>query len=205
VSGKARPGLLCGALVLCACATGHVPRIGEPPPTARDEGAEKAWQLVLTRYSDRAQVYDGLDTRLFCAATLQTPLFVEARVRRMAAFQALPLPEADASLAAEVARLSQSTEVFFGVHANDPRHDDFDRPSSIWRLTLSACGQEYASTEVVRIGRASLNLRAIYPYMDTFWVAYRARFPKIARCEDKVVKLRIASTLGIAKLEFPAE
>ena len=55
------------------------------------------------------------------------------------------------------------------------------------------------------MGRATLNLRAIYPYLDTFWVAYRVRFSKIEDCaEDKVV-VRVASTLGHAGLQFPAK
>lgn len=192
-------------VLVTGCVHVRVPRVGEPPPVAEDEAHEKQWQETLTRYSDRAQIYDGLDTRLFIGATYQAPFFVDARVTRLAEFQAVPAGALPGLLDAERLRLSEVTEVFLGVHVNEAKHDDFDRFNSIWKLTLTACQKDYAAKEVVRVGRASLNLRAIYPYLDTFWVGYRVRFPKVETCAEDKVHLRIASTLGLAKLEFPAQ
>lgn len=201
-----RWALMLLAVGLGGCAGhGRVPRIGEPPPTARDETEEKRWQEVVGKYSDVAQIYDGLDTRLFVAASWQAPHFVEARVGRMAAFQAVPQGELPSLLDAERQRMSDASEIFLGVHSNEAKHDDFDRANSIWRITLSACSTDYAAREIVRVGRASLNLRSIYPYMDTFWVAYRVRFPKLEPCTEERVSVRIASALGLARLEFPRE
>ncbi|MBX7098539.1 MAG: hypothetical protein K1X89_12580 [Myxococcaceae bacterium] len=188
-------------LVGCACATARVPRIGEPPPVVPDAAVESAYQAQIERVSARGAVYDGLDTRVFVAATVQTPAFVEARVRRSGSFKALPAAEVEANLASEQARLSDMVEVVFGVHCNEPKFDDFDKPSSIWRLTLSSGAQELAPREVKRMGRASLDLRSIYPYLDTFWVAYVARFPRPAE-EPGAYQLRIASSLGKAELEL---
>lgn len=190
-------------LVGCACATARVPRIGEPPPVVPDATVESAYQALVERSSARGAVYDGLDTRVFVAATVQTPAFVEARVRRSGGFKALPQAEIEANLASEQSRLGDMVEIVFGVHCNEPKFDDFDKPSSIWRLTLSAGGQELAPREVKRVGRASLDLRSIYPYLDTFWVAYVARFPRPAE-EPGAYQLRIASSLGKAELELKA-
>ena len=190
-------------LVLAGCSHVRVPRIGDPPPVADDNVKEAAWVEMVTKYSDRAQIYDGLDTRLFVGGTWQAPAFVDARVTRVAEFQMASAETLASMLDAERLRLKDVSEVFLGMHVNDPRHDDFDRLNTIWRITLRACGKDYPMKDITRVGRASLNLRAIYPYVDTFWVAYRVRFPKVDDCTEPKVVVRIASTLGHAGLEFP--
>jgi hypothetical protein len=190
-------------MMLFGCRHVRVPRIGEPAPVNDDDAREAAWQETLTKYSDRAQIYDGLDTRLFCAGTWQSPFFADARVTRLAEFQRVPPDTIPGLIEAERARLANATEVFLAFHVNEPKHDDFDRYNSIWKITLIACGKVYPSTSVSRVGRASLNLRAIYSYVDTFWVAYRVRFPMPEGCNDEKILVQIASTLGHAGLEFP--
>jgi hypothetical protein len=61
------------------------------------------------------------------------------------------------------------------------------------------------------MGRANLHMRAIYPYLGGFWVAYQVRFPVTREDGSPVippgterVTLRLASTLGAADLEVGA-
>lgn len=190
-------------LAALGCTTARVPLVGEPPPALLDPKAEDAYQAVLERVSARGAVYDGLDTRVFVAATHQSPGFVEVRVRRTGGFKALPQAEIESNLAAEHARLSDTTELLFGVHANDPKFDDFDRPNTIWRLTLVDGAAELSPKRITRLGRGSLDMRALYPYMDTFWVAYVVQFPKATGTGPYV--LRVASSLGKTELKLAAE
>ncbi len=190
-------------LALCACTSSRIPRIGEAGPTVKDPAEENAYQALFERYSDREAVYDGLDTRVFFAGTFQAPAFVEARAKRQAQFKALPQEEADALLKSEMASMGSGTEFVVGVHANESRWDDFDKSSSIWRFTLNAGGTDHAPVEVRRVGRSTLDLRGLYSYLDTFWVAYRVKFPKVTA--TGTMQLRVASALGKATMEFPAE
>ena len=66
-----------------------------------------------------AEIYDRFDTRLFAAATLQTPEFVEARVQREGAYLAQTPAEVEAAPAAERAEGEGALTVFFGVHVPD--------------------------------------------------------------------------------------
>lgn len=194
------------AAALCAwgCAETRVPHIGEQARGDLDVSAESAYQAVLARHTTRKAIYDGLDTRLFIAATLQTPAFVEARVRRQGALKDAPPARVDEELAQERKRLDGVTEIFFGIHANDPRHDDFDRKPSMWRLALVAGGVEQEPLEVRRVGRGTVDLRALYPYLDTFWVGYAARFQG-APAAGAPLTFKVASSLGKAELEFRVE
>jgi hypothetical protein len=203
------------AALLGALATGCVttpPTVGEEPPALKDETAEKAYREVLARYSDRAEIYQGFDTRLFASATFQAPTFREARVRRRAEFQRTPAPRVEELLAEERTEATQVHTFFLGVHANDAQYDDFDRRTSIWRVALVTQAGEARPTSIRRMGRTNLDLRAVYPYMGTFWVGYRVDFPTTFPDGTPVlpegterVTLRLASTLGAADLEMAAK
>lgn len=203
---------LCAAALLGALASGCVttpPAVGDDPPRLKNLALEKAYQEVLERYSARAEIYEGFDTRLFAGATLQTLPFREARVRRRAHFQFIPESTVEGMLAEERAEAAREHVVFLGVHTSTPRHEDFDRRDSIWRLVLVTPSGQVRPTRIQREGRANLDLRAIYPYMGDFWVAYTVRFP--THYEDgtptippdtEQVVLRVASTLGSAELKL---
>ena len=203
------------AALLGALASGCVttpPTVGSEPPTLKDEAAEKAFQEVLARYTGRAEVYQGFDTRLFAAATFQTPAFREARVRRRAEFQHIPAPRVEEMLAEERTEAAQAHTFFLGVHTNDPKYDDFDRRNSIWRVALLTTAGEARPTSIRRIGRTNLDMQASYPYMGTFWVAYRVDFPTtfpdgtpVIPAGTEKVTLRLASTLGTADLVMAAQ
>jgi hypothetical protein len=192
-------------LLLLGCSTARPPRIGEPGPTVPDASEEKLWSDLVDRFTDRKAIYDGLDTRVFMAATWQSPQFYQARVKRELEFQAAPAEEFGAALKAESARLNDITEFTLGVNFNDYRYEDFDKPGSIWRLTLVVGDAELTPLEVHRVGKANLARRALYPYLDTFWVEYVVRFRKVAVPPGAKLVLRVASSLGRAELEFHAE
>jgi len=193
-------------LLLSACATGRVPHVpGDPPPALRDSGEESQYQQTLERFSAHGGVYDHLDTKAFIYATWQSPTFVKARVARTAKFKEIPVAETAALLASEEARVVDATEIFMGTHTNESRFDDFDRPNTMWRLVLVVGGEELKPLSVERIGRTNIDLRSIYSYMESFWVGYRVRFPKVTLRPGEELTFRAASALGKADLSFTAE
>ena len=197
---------LAALVVLSACATGRVPHVpGDPPPALKDSGEESKYQETLERFSAHGGVYDQLDTKAFIYATWQSPSFVKARVARQATFKDIPEAEAAALLASEAARVADATEVFMGTHTNDSKFDDFDRPNTMWRLVLVVHGEELKPLSVERIGRTNIDIRSTYSYMESFWVGYRVRFPKVTLQTGEKLTFRAASALGKADLSFIAE
>jgi hypothetical protein len=197
------PALL--ALALGGCAAAKVPKVGEDPPEARDE-SEKAYRELLERFTSSKQIYAGFDTRLFAGATYQSDAFVEARVKRRGHFLAEPPEVIAAQLEKERAELAPFYEFFLGVHLNNSKYDDFDRKDSIWRVALVTSGGEAKAEKIERVGRSNLDLRSIYPYLDDFWVGYTVKVKKdaVPAPTGKLI-LRVASSLGQADLEFPAQ
>jgi hypothetical protein len=207
-----RPALRLALALLALAGCARVPpSVGDPAPTLRDLEAERAYTKTLERYSDRGEIYALFDTRLFAGATLQTPAFREARVRRQAAFELLPPAKVDALLQEEMAQAAEAHELFLGVHVNESRYDDFDSRSSIWRVVLVTPSGEVTPLQVRRLGRADLPMRAYYPYVGGFWVGYRVRFPlqhadgtRVIPADSARVTLRLASSLGQLDLDVAA-
>lgn len=199
------------SLVFGACST-VPPRIGESPPVVVSEKDEAAYQTVLARYSEHQEIYQGFDTQLFSVATYQSAVFREARVRRQDEFLHWTPDVLASELAREQAENAQYVEFFFGSHTNDPKDNDYDQKNSVWRVVLVTPKEQVLPSEIKRIGRADLNMRAYYPYMSDFWVGYRIRFPrKLADGAPTVppgtgaMTLQVASTLGTARYRVPTE
>jgi hypothetical protein len=196
------------ALAAVGCA-GAPPAIGEPGAELPDPKAEAQYQAALRKVTQHREVYSGIDTQLFTAATYQSADFREARVRRQAAFQTWPEPKLDDAILRERADAAQVQEVVFGVSIVDRRFDDFDSKSSIWRLSLSTDQGEVTPVAIRRVGRANQDLRAYYPYLGDFWTMYTARFPisvggrPLVGPDTKALLFRMSSTLGQVEMTFP--
>ena len=195
-------------LGVAGCA-GTPPAIGEPGAELSDPRAEASYRAVLDFVSEHREVYSGLDTRLYCAATYQSSDFREARVRRQAMFQTWPEPKLQQALAQERSDAQQAHEVVFGVSIVDRRFDDFDSKSSIWRLSLATDQGEVTPITLKRVGRANQDLRAYYPYLGDFWSVYTVRFPTAVNGRPlvgpttKALLFRMSSTQGQVEMKFP--
>jgi hypothetical protein len=200
--------VLLGAAAACATTP---PEIGEPGAKVSDPKAEASYQEALARVTQHREVYSALDTKFFCAATYQSADFREARVRRQAMFQLWPGEKLDQALAQERTEAAQTYEVVFGILLVDRRFDDFETRNTAWRLSLATDQGEVTPTVIRRIGRATEGLRAYYPYMGDFWVAYAVQFPLVVGGKPLVgpatraLTFRMGSALGQAEMSFPLE
>lgn len=198
------------ALLVAGCSAGP-PRVGAPAPRLDDARAEAAYRDILKRSSDSAELYTLFDTRGFFAATLQTPAFREARARREAAFRSETPEELGARLERERAEAAEAHTWFVGVNVPDLAHQDLDRKGGAWRVAMVTPAGEVLPLDIERVGRSSLELRALYPYLDTFWVGYRVRFPRELEGRPTIppeaaeVALELAGVPGTTRLVVPIQ
>lgn len=201
------------ALLLVVGAAGCAsvpPAIGEPGAEVPDAKAEASYQAALARATEHREVYSGIDTQLYCAATYQSAEFREARTRRQAMFQTWPEAKLEDALARERADSAQVHELVFGVSIVDRRFDDFDSRNTIWKLYLLTDQGEVIPLGIRRVGRANQDVRAYYPYLGDFWTMYSVRFPVTTAAGTPLVApttrtllFRMSSTLGQVEMRFP--
>ncbi len=206
-----RSACAAAVIALAGCSSGP-PTIGDPAPVLADQKVEQAYQALLGRYTGRAEIYSGFDTQLFAGATYQSWAFREARVMRQAAFRSMTDEEIAAHLAKEREVHQKHHEFILGTWVVEPRFDDFDKKDSVWRTALVVEGGEVLPIDIERVSRVTQDVRAIYPYMGTFWVQYRVKFPTtradgtpVIPPGTKSVKLTLASPLGKAEMTTAAE
>jgi hypothetical protein len=201
------------ALLLAVGASGCAavpPSVGEPGARVPDPRAEASYQAALSRVTEHREVYTGIDTQLFSAATYQSADFREARVRRQAMFQTWPEAKLNAAVAQEQAEAAQVHELVFGVSVVDRRFDDFDSKNSIWKLYLASDQGEVTPLAIRRVGRANQDMRAYYPYLGDFWTMYTVRFPvttvagvPLVGPTTRALIFRMSSTQGQIEMSFP--
>ncbi len=205
-----RAWLLAGLLLVPACNSLPPPIVGSPGPELPDGQANAEYQAVVQHYSAQRQIFIGFDTILFGGVTFESPSFRDARIRRRDAFQAQPPDQVARDLQAAQADTPDFYEFTLGVYVQNPRFDDIGVPGSIWRLALVTPVGEVSPVLVKRLGHATLNTRAYYPYMGDFWTVYQVRFPKsvdarpLVPAEVPTFTVLLASSLGKAEFPLPA-
>ncbi len=205
-----RTVICCGlALALTGCQSMRTPpRVGPPAPRVADDEAEERYAQTLARWTRRAEVYDRFDSLAFFAVTFLSMEFRVEKVARLALFQAMPEAEAQAMLELERVQHEASHEFLLGVHANERRFDDFASRDSIWRVAIVTERGEALPASLVRLRKADPEMRALYPYLESFWTAYLVKFPRAfpdgtpVLPESGKFTLRFSSTLGKADLVF---
>lgn len=201
------------ALLLLAggCTSLTAPRAGiTPTPRVDDPAAEAAYRSTLAQFTRRAEIYDRLDARMFFALTWEAMPFRTARVDRRARFRAIPERERASLLAEEQAEDEEFIVFTMGVHPNERRFDSFGLEGALWRIALVTDAGEALPVSVERLSaRPDLSMRAIYPYLDDFWIAYRIKFPARHENGARVLpegsgrfSVRISSVIGRVELPF---
>jgi hypothetical protein len=201
------------AVAAAALAAGcsSVPVVGSAPATRADDAPrveDPAYAAALEQATRTGSVYDGLDLRVFGAATRQTPAFRRARVEVVARFLDLPEAERQARFEAERIDANRYLDFFVGFYTAERGWNELEQADSIWRIELEAGGATYLPLSVQRIERPDANLVALYPYLTPFWVAYRIRFPALDSAGarlfaiDAPALLRFASSAGRLELRF---
>jgi len=181
------------------CVSLRMTREAEMPVGDSNPLAEAAYGLLLEQHTAEKTLLDGLDTRAMVAATLEQPAFAQARIQRIGHLRAWPENKIETEWENEARRLEGVTEFFIGMQSASPKHNDLDMRSSIWQLSLQVGNEVYFPNSIRRVGRSTMDMRGLYPYMGLSWVGYRVQFP-IALTPPFRVGLVLSSVLG--KAEF---
>ena len=164
---------------------------------------------VRETWTRSQKVYKGLDNRLFVKATYHSPEF------RRAFAVAFPdiYGHGGKITRRELVELTGDVEqyhTFFVVaYTANRKWNDLEQPDSIWRLTLRGKGDVSVSPHEILSVKIDENIRTVYSPIHRFDEAYLVRFPLtdplrniVITPESEEFTLRIASSLGVAELEW---
>lgn len=186
-------------VALAGCAAPNLER--QPGPNA----AEGRWDEERERFTRSRKIYDAFDDQAFATATWEAPRVREARAGQLAAWKDMTPAEREKLLAAERAEGERHEDFFLAFFTSDRRANDLVSSRSSWRIALAVAGETDVLPERVEMVPIDPTLQALYPYLGTFDLAYRIRFPrwKGARpLAETPFELVIAGALGKIELRW---
>ena len=190
-------GLLIAAVSFLAPAgcIGPQPR---PPPN------EGRWARVRDRATRVGKLYDRLATNAFASAVYQSREVREARVDRLAEWEALTRQERDAMLARERDEAARYEDFLVTLFTPDRASNDLDAAHSVWRVALVVPGRSGEADwlpESIHLVKVDAMLRELYPNIGNFDYVYAVRFARRAPLQGPFV-LRLAGALGRLDFEY---
>jgi hypothetical protein len=146
-----------------------------PFPDPRFEGE---YGMALKQWSRSVALYSGLETRAFVRLVYHSPAFVEAQAKQLSTMRA-ELPDQAAATLQKLREEAQTPTFFAVTYIPDRTANDWQSKDSVWRIALNMGYGEQAPSRVTRFEAPfSAELRALYPYLDDYSVAYRVQFPQ---------------------------
>jgi len=145
-----------------------------------DPHLEGGYGKSLKKWTRTVALYSGLETRAFVRLIYMSPEFVEAQAKEVSLLRAELPDQAAATL--EKLREDNSKPSFFAVvYIPDRTANDWQNKDTVWRIALNVGLGEQPPQKVQRFETPfNAELRALYPYLDDYSVAYRLQFDEPA-------------------------
>jgi hypothetical protein len=206
VNGARRALAVALLALLASCASDPPPRVTltEAWPTQAAD-----YKSTTTAWTRDAKLHGDFQEILGLAAVFKSTEWRAAHAARDAMFRGLEGDARAQVLAQAQADAAGPYEVELLVTTWDRRENDLDKGKrSIWRVALlDDQDHEILPLEIVRDKRPFHTLRAEFPMLDDFAVAYVARFPRtqpVLGPSAKQVRLRMSSERGGVELAWAA-
>jgi hypothetical protein len=143
-----------------------------------DPHLEGEYGMTLKQWTRTVALYSGLETRAFVRLVYLSPQFVEAQAKQLSKMRA-ELPDQAAATLEKLREQNRNPSFFAVVYIPDKTANDWERKESVWRIALNMGLGEVAPTKVERFEYPfNAEMRALYPYIDDYSVAYRLQFPE---------------------------
>jgi hypothetical protein len=180
-----------GALLVALCACRTLPF---PEPTLEGE-----YGRALALWTRRMSLYSGLETRGFCRVVYMSPEFVDAQAKKIAEMRAERPDQAERTR--EKLRAETATPTVFAIfYTPDKPSNDWNEKDSVWRIALDLGLGELEPKQIQRFDRPfNAEVRALYPYIDDYSVAYAIHFPPPAMAPNQrptEARMIVAGALG---------
>jgi hypothetical protein len=132
---------------------------------------------ALKKWTRQVALYSGLETRAFVRVVYLSPQFVDAQAMELSRMRA-ELPDQAEQTWANLRNEYRQPSFFAIVYMPDRTANDWNERNSVWRLALNMGLGEQPPFRVQRFETPfNAELRALYPYLDEYSVAYLIKFP----------------------------
>lgn len=158
---------------------------------------------ALKKWTRQVALYSGLETRAFVRMVYLSPEFVDAQAKELSTMRA-ELPDQASVTLARVREQYRQPNFFAVVYMPDKTANDWNEGDSVWRLALNMGMGERPPDRIQRFEVPfNAELRALYPYIDEYSVAYLLRFPDpAAPASFTPVEAQLIAAGALGKMQF---
>lgn len=165
--GLRRCFALLGAACLFGCKT-----LPFPEPTLEGE-----YGKVLAKWTREVALYSGLETRAFCRTVYLSTEFVDAQAKKISEMRS-ELPDEAQRTRDRLRAQAASPTVFSVFYTPEKLSNDWNEKNSVWRIAMNLGMGQVEPQRIERLERPfNAEMRALYPYLDDYSVAYMIHFP----------------------------
>ncbi len=166
---------------------------------------------VLPQMTKGKKVIDNLESKLFIYATYKNWPLREAYVEEYVRRYQMDNSQKERLKVIEKESDERFNEFFVAVYIPDERWNDFDQPSSIWKIYMDdEKGNRLYPLEIKKADVNSPLIREFYPHLDLWSSGYIVKFPKYMISGEEpfpgkdanYFRLIITGVVGSAELEW---
>jgi hypothetical protein len=131
----------------------------------------------LLKWVRKTSLYSGLETRAFCRVVYLSYEMTDAQAKQISVMRA-ELPDEASRTREKLHRDTATPTVFAILYTPDKGANDWEAKDSVWRIAINLGLGQVEPQRIERIERPfNAELRALYPYLDDYSVAYVIHFP----------------------------
>ncbi len=163
---------------------------------------EKEYFSLVENFSGNKKVYDGFMQTLDMSATLLNTRLSRAQLDHKARIFQWNENQYISNKAEVESSLSRETKIFLSFFVPERKHDDLNKPKTLWKIFLDAGGRRYEG-KVEKMKTILADVQSVYPHHTRFATPYIVTFPvPISQVENTESKLTVTGPVGSANIQF---
>ncbi len=182
-------------ITLNSCSTPRLVLSGEDE-LFESHFSQEAYEEQLEDKVRHFRGYEGFDNIFQFHVVLVDSKLMEAQSRRNSDFYQWSTGQLRESLQKNAETTSKGTTLFLSFYTPTPKHNDLQRPNSIWEIYLQVNGTRYRG-RAKKLTDPVAKIQALYSFHDSWSTAYEVTFVVPSSVvENNESKFTITGTLG---------
>lgn len=159
---------------------------------------------AVTDHTETRKVYDGFYQTLQVSGTFLNTQVLRAQTDHKARIYQWSQDQYNSHRSEIENGLSRETKFFISFFVPDRKHDDLNKPRTLWKIFLDTNGKRYEG-KAEKLKSVLAEIQSLYPHHTRFSTAYIVTFPvPTSQVEHSEAKFTLTGPVTSTSLEFKA-
>ena len=183
-------------ILLQACAT------SKPNPEGLNLMSEDEYEKVMETYSDKIQVYSGLENIIDMTGTIINSAVAQGQMDQNARMYQWDAAKYTTEKVKMDEQMQKEATLFLSFYTPERKHDELHKNETLWKIFLDVNGKRF-EVKAKKIKLLTEEIRGLYPYHSRFATPYLITFPVAMKSiENSNSQMTITGPVGSGKVKF---